>query len=163
MSKITPLGADQSQAPEEPVLMVESQSAAPLTPVDVAPAPISPEAIAPSAVQGRSPSKSFFDEDKQADTKTFFDSLRNMGICIAMLLGLPAFYKATEYLPHGLQTSAGCFVIGAVIVLASANILWTLQVLKEKSSMWAKGLFVILELGITVIFVVSAFRSLPGF
>ncbi len=104
-----------------------------------------------------------FGEEKQADTKTLFDSLRNMGICIAMLLGLPSFYGAAHYLPNFAQTVVGCLVIGGAIALAWANITWTLQSLKERSSPWAKFPLVAIGSAVIIVFVVSAFYALPGF
>lgn len=105
--------------------------------------------------------RKFLSKEKQVDTKTIFDSLRNMGICIAMLLGLPSLYKATDYLPHYAHIAAGCFVIGSTIGLALANLLWTLHNLEEKSALWAKGLVIIIGSLVILAFVVNAFNTLP--
>lgn len=106
--------------------------------------------------------RTFFSKEKQVDTKTLFDSLRNMGICIAMLLGLPSLYKATDYLPHYAHVAAGCFVIGSTIALALANLLWTLHNLEEKSALWAKGLLIIIGSFVIIAFVVNAFNMLQS-
>jgi len=133
-----------------------SFAGAPADPIVTAPAQTAP----PIAKQSRM--RKFFGEEKQADTKTIFDSLRNMGICIAMLLGLPSLYKAIDYLPDGAQGAIGCFVIGSAVALAIANLAWTLQNLKEKSSPVAKYTLVGVGSGVIIAFVVRAFLSLPG-
>lgn len=85
-----------------------------------------------------------------------------MGICIAMLLGLPSLYKATDYLSHSAQTLAGCFVIGSAIALAIANLAWTLHNLEEKSALWAKVLIIIIGSFVIIAFVINAFNMLPS-
>ncbi|WP_163023213.1 hypothetical protein [Pseudomonas viridiflava] len=104
-----------------------------------------------------------FGEEKQADTKTIFDSLRNMGICIAMLLGLPSFYTATDYLANWAQTGIGLLVIGGASALAGANIMWTIQSLKERSAPCVIAFLIVLGSGVIFAFLVSAFFGLPGF
>ncbi|MCY7264284.1 hypothetical protein [Pseudomonas protegens] len=97
------------------------------------------------------------------DTKTIFDSLRNMGICIAMLLGIPRLYDATYYLPPAAKTIAGCFVIGATVALAAANLAWTFQTLKDKSSVIAKVFVLSVGSMIVSVFVWDALRQVPRF
>lgn len=106
--------------------------------------------------------QNFFGEEKQADTKTIFDSLRNMGICIAMLLGLPSLYNAIDYLPHAAQGTIGCFVIASAVALAIANLAWTLQTVKKKSSPVAKNSLVVVGSGVIIAFVAKAFLLLSG-
>lgn len=97
-----------------------------------------------------------------ADTKTSFDSLRNMGICIAMLLGLPTLYKVTWFLPEVGQGIAGCFVVASTVTLAVANLAWTFQTLEDKSSWIAKAFLTLIGSGIIGIFAYDALRALPG-
>lgn len=156
MSKIETLGTIQVPASALP------EAVAVTVTVAVTEIPSSTRPSTAPVVEKQSLIQKFFGEQKQADTKTFFDSLRNMGICIAMLLGLPTLYAATDYLPHALQTVAGCFVIGATLALATANLAWTLQALKEKSSLIAKGFLVGVGSSVILAFVVNAFFLLPG-
>lgn len=97
------------------------------------------------------------------DTKVIFDSLRNMGICIAMLLGIPRLYDAAYYLPPAAKTIAGCFVIGAAVALAAANLAWTFQTLKDKSSAIAKVFVLSVGSMIVLAFVWDALRQVPRF
>ncbi|MFQ6346717.1 hypothetical protein ACQRBV_19090 [Pseudomonas sp. R11F] len=104
--------------------------------------------------------KWFSQENKLADTKTIFDSLRNMGICVAMLLGLPSLYSATGSLCF-FKLALGIIVIVASVFFATANVVWTMESLKEKSKPWV-NLSVIIVGGIVIIaFAVNAARSLP--
>lgn len=96
------------------------------------------------------------------DTKTSFDSLRNMGICIAMLLGLPTLYKATWFLPEVGQGITGCFVVASTVTLAIANLAWTFQTLEDKSSWIAKAFLTLIGSGIIGTFAYDALRALPG-
>ena len=97
-----------------------------------------------------------------ADTKTIFDSLRNMGICIAMLLGLPTLYKSTYYLYPKAQAYIGCFVIGMAIPLTAANLAWTFRTLEQKSSKVVNIFIVILGCLIISFFAFQALESLPS-
>ncbi|EKT4472950.1 hypothetical protein QEM11_003853 [Pseudomonas putida] len=97
-----------------------------------------------------------------ADTKTSFDSLRNMGICIAMLLGLPTFYNATGFLSPVGQGISGCFVVASAITLAIANLAWTFQTLEDKSSWIAKAFLTLIGSGVIGAFAIDALKALPG-
>ena len=97
-----------------------------------------------------------------ADTKTSFDSLRNMGICIAMLLGIPTLYKATWFLPEVGQGIIGCFVVASTVTLAIANLAWTFQTLEDKSSWIAKAFLTLIGSRIIATFSYDVLRSLPG-
>lgn len=103
----------------------------------------------------------FFAPQKLADTKTLFDSLRNMGICVAMLLGLESFYRASETFPNWILWFIGIFVIVASILLAIANAIWTFVTLEEKSSLVANIASVFIGACVIVAFVKNALYSLP--
>lgn len=97
-----------------------------------------------------------------SDTKTIFDSLRNMGICIAMLLGLPSLHKAVYYLPTSSRVAIGCFVIGMVVPLTVANLAWTFRTLEQKSSKIANLFIVVIGCAIVTAFGFQALESLLG-
>ena len=104
----------------------------------------------------------FCQKDKLADTKTIFDSLRNMGICVAMLLGLQSLYKATDYLSNIFQSGLGIIVIVASAFVAVANIVWTMESLKEESPSWANAIVIIIGVLVILAFAYKAAISLPG-
>lgn len=106
--------------------------------------------------------KWFFAPKKIADTKTLFDSLRNMGICVAMLLGLESFYSASETFPNWAQWSIGLFVIVASILLALANAIWTFVTLEERSSLAANIASLLIGACVIAAFAINAFTSLPS-
>lgn len=106
--------------------------------------------------------KWFFAPKKIADTKTLFDSLRNMGICVAMLLGLESFYGASATFPNWAQWSIGMFVIVASILLAIANAIWTFVTLEERSSLVANIMSLFIGACVIAAFALNAYSSLPG-
>ena len=103
----------------------------------------------------------FFDNKKQDDTKTIFDCLRNMGICIAMLLGLPRLYSATDYLGSLGQTICGVIVIGSAVALAIVNFAWVIKALKGDSSVMATLLLLVIGVFVMGVFIIDAVRLLP--
>lgn len=105
----------------------------------------------------------FADKDKLTDTKTIFDSLRNMGICVAMLIGTESLYKITEPLGVYLQSFIGLWVIGISGFLAIANIVWTVETLKEESSAVANVCLMIFGSLVIFAFALKAFCSMPIF
>lgn len=103
----------------------------------------------------------FFDNEKQDDTKTIFDCLRNMGICIAMLLGLPSLYSATSYLGNLGHTICGFIVIGSALALAIVNFAWVIKTLKGDTSLVATLLLLIIGAFVIGVFIIDAVRLLP--
>lgn len=97
------------------------------------------------------------------DTKTIFDSLRNMGICVAILLGLPTLYAATAYyICPTIQ-----FVIGFAVIVVSAllvfiNIAWTFRSFKVKSHRYANRTLMFFAVCIFAAFAHTAWQQLPS-
>lgn len=96
------------------------------------------------------------------DTKIVFDSLRNMGICIAMLLGLPALCEATAaYMTSDLQWAVGLSVVVVSAYLASVNVVWTLRSLEVKSRWLANLGLIFLAASVYAAFAYDIITKLP--
>lgn len=102
---------------------------------------------------------------KLNDTKVAFDSLRNMGICIAMPVGLPALINAAPFSFPTISAIFSTFVLVAALYLAYLNCRWTMQKLKEQPTnkwMHKAGQIFLLSIALLVmfVFVLSAFIKL---
>ncbi|MCA5967433.1 hypothetical protein KBY02_12130 [Pseudomonas sp. P129] len=78
-----------------------------------------------------------------------------MGICIAMLLGLPALLEKAAWTHEIFKVGLSLYVIITVAYLAWENLRWTMHNMKEQPTFkWAHkpGQFFVLLLAVFVIF-----------
>ncbi|SFG37545.1 hypothetical protein SAMN05216175_10626 [Neptunomonas qingdaonensis] len=71
------------------------------------------------------------------DVKVFFDSIRNIGICAALTLGLPFIEKTMPLIfcnSNALKFTAVSFSIGVILGLYVFNLIWLFKSLKSKGS-----------------------------
>lgn len=68
------------------------------------------------------------------DIKTLFDSIRNIGICAALTIGLPFIENTTPLVCNSiwLKLSATAFTIGVIIGLYIFNLIWLFSELASK-------------------------------
>ncbi|GKQ45605.1 hypothetical protein [Pseudomonas syringae] len=119
----------------------------------------------PAPVAGSDTEKVVINKARLDDIKTAFDSLRNMGICIAMLLGLPSLLDTVPCASEAAKVTFSLFVILVVGYLACANAQWTMHHLKEKPTFdWThkpSQIFVLLIAMLVILsFLVNAFMKL---
>jgi hypothetical protein len=86
-------------------------------------------------------------KDFKEDIKTFFDGLRNIGICVALVSGLPFFEKllSTNCLKYIFVYS----LIGMILALFGLNIFWVHNSLKsppQSKKLYLVGFIVVFTL-----------------
>lgn len=97
------------------------------------------------------------------DTKTIFDSLRNMGICVAMLLGLSTLSAATaNFICPTIQFIIGFAVIVLSALLVLINLAWTFRTFEVKSRPFANWTLIFFAVYIYAAFANSAWQQLPS-
>lgn len=70
-------------------------------------------------------------KDISDDSKTFFDALRNIGICFVLLAGVP--YLEKEVSPVWLKNPVVTFSLAVIAALYAFNIVWFISSSKRKS------------------------------
>lgn len=70
-----------------------------------------------------------------SDVKIFFDSIRNIGLCAALTLGLPFIEKAmpTIWGSNALKFIAVSFSIGVIFGLYAFNLIWLFKNLESEA------------------------------
>jgi hypothetical protein len=74
----------------------------------------------------------WLNEYKIHDIKTIFDSLRNMGICIAIMLGLPSIKDSLTSVCNVDKSLFYLIVAVLTVYLVCMNIAWTVKSLQEQ-------------------------------
>jgi hypothetical protein len=74
-------------------------------------------------------------DDFSLDIKVFFDAIRNIGICAALILGLPSIELAMPVIFNCniIKIFATSFTLGMVIGLYLLNLVWLFKSLKVRS------------------------------